>query len=101
MKLLLKAQENLKLKNSEKTQSFKENTYTQDINVEKKFSARKINFNIQEKAIEKKPTINQDTSSQKIINSFNQDSSRIESKNIANNIKIEEANNNKNNKKKT
>ena len=100
-KLLLKAQENLKKKNLEKMQSFKkENTSTQDKNIEKKISAKKINFNIPEKEIEKRPTISQNTLSQNILNSFNQDSPRLESKNVANNIKSEEVSNSKNNNKK-
>ena len=98
-KLLLKAQENLNKQNFEKMKSFnKDNGSTQDKNIEKKVSSRKIiNFNIQEKTPEKKSTTNQEIFSQNNINSFNQESPRFENKSNINNTKVEEAINKTNN----
>ena len=93
-KLLLKAQENLKKKNLERLNSLKKDSgLSQDKNYEKKTSQKKLNYidNINTnkyKTTEKKVNNITDNYSQNNINSFIQDSSRLEKK--SSNNKTEE-----------
>ena len=102
-KLLLKAQENLKKKNLEKLSSFKKDSgLIPDKNNEKRTSTKKLNINYnQDKVTDKKQNPNTDNySNQNNINSFIQDSSRLENKNSNTLNKIEEVINNKKSDKK-
>ena len=79
-KLLLKAQENLKKKNLEKQQIIKKDSGLSEF-VDKKISSKNINYNTQDKFIDKKQSNKTESLSSKITNSFiNQDNQKTDNK---------------------